>query len=85
MTVKELIMILSKFPDDMLVMGQKWNQCWSGDLNDTDLSDYEPSHIADVREAKIPVEWKKDHPKYESTNWKSRYDLQKCVYIRAND
>lgn len=63
MTAAELINILRTLPPDTPIKCEKWENLWSGDPNDTDMSGYVEEDVGRVEIRDNWVEWPKDDPR----------------------
>lgn len=78
-TVEDLIELLSKFPPKTKILTQKWVNRWSGDPEDTDMSDYESCPIDLIKLEKTYIPWKMDDPRRKDKRRTCCYDLGEAI------
>ena len=83
MTVGELIEILQKYDPKTRVLGEQYEQRWSGDPNDTDLSDYVATDSLTVSEYEYWTSWANTDPRRADKRRTRCGDVEKCLIIRS--
>jgi len=83
MTVKQLIEKLQQFPLDMIVKTQRWENRYSGSMEDTDMSDYVDTDITCVRIKKIYIPFDKNDPHYKDKRRTRFCNEEEIVFIEG--
>ena len=81
MTANELIEILNKLPPDTPLKCERWENLWSGDPNDTNMSDYVEEEIGRVEIRDNYVSWSPGDPRFKDKRRTHFYDVKGKVAV----